>query len=59
MVQRDERAGNRLKRTSEAMFLIGVLATVAGVGFYDWRAGVVLFGVVSAAIGFLAMMRLE
>lgn len=41
----------------EALFVGGVAATALGVGCFDWRAGVVLLGVVCSVAGFWAMAK--
>lgn len=44
-----------MTRIAAALALAGCVIVALGVGFYDWRAGVVVFGVACVVVGVLAI----
>lgn len=38
-------------RAAVGLVLIGIVGVAVGVGAYDWRAGLITFSVLSAAVG--------
>lgn len=38
-------------RIAAALVVVGIVGLAVGVGFYDWRAGVIVFSLSAGAVG--------